>query len=62
MASPTAPASCRRWKNTHTDEQLATVLTYAGERWHGWNRKVTGEDIARIRMTSSPAPPMDHED
>ncbi len=36
-------------EKTHTDAQIAHVLTYAGERWHGWNRAVTVEDVARIR-------------
>ena len=36
-------------EKTHTDEQIAHVLTYAGERWHGWNRAVTAEEVARIR-------------
>jgi len=50
-------------EKTHTDEQLATVLTYAGERWHGWNRKVTAEDIARIRKDiESRTAPWSHEE
>ncbi len=36
-------------EKTHTDEQIAQVLTYAGERWHGWNRALTADDIAKIR-------------
>jgi len=36
-------------EHTHTDEQIADVLTYTGERWHGWNRPATPEEIARIR-------------
>ena len=36
-------------EKTHTDEQIAHVLTYAGERWHGWNHAVTAEEVARIR-------------
>ncbi|MDB6134926.1 MAG: cytochrome [Verrucomicrobiales bacterium] len=36
-------------EKTHTDEQLAQVLTYAGEHWHGWNRILTAGDIAKIR-------------
>ena len=36
-------------EKTHTDEQIAQVLTYAGERWHGWNRQLKAEHIAPIR-------------
>lgn len=36
-------------EKSHTDEQIAQVLTYAGERWHGWSRKLTAADIAKVR-------------
>jgi mono/diheme cytochrome c family protein len=36
-------------EKTHTDEQIAQVLTYAGERWHGWNRKLSPDDIVKVR-------------
>ena len=36
-------------EKTHTDEQIAQVLTYAGERWHGWTRPVSAGDVGRIR-------------
>jgi mono/diheme cytochrome c family protein len=37
-------------EKTHTDAQLAEVLTYAGERWHGWKHAVTAEEVARVRQ------------
>ncbi|MFN0125591.1 MAG: c-type cytochrome [Verrucomicrobiales bacterium] len=45
-------------EKTHTDEQLAAVLTYAGERWHGWTRPLKAEDIAPVRQAidSRPGP------
>ena len=36
-------------EKSHTDEQIADVLTYAGERWHGWKRNITAEKAASIR-------------
>lgn len=36
-------------EKTHTDEQIAQVLTYAGERWHGWKRALSAGEIGRIR-------------
>lgn len=50
-------------EKTHTDEQIAHVLTYAGERWHAWNRPVTAEDVARIRNdVASRNSPWTHEE
>ncbi len=45
-------------EKTHTDEQLAAVLTYAGERWHGWTRQLEAKDIAPVRqeIESRPGP------
>lgn len=37
-------------EKTHTDEQLAQVLTYAGERWHHWTRPLTPADITKTRQ------------
>jgi mono/diheme cytochrome c family protein len=37
-------------EKSHSDEQLAEVLTYAGERWHGWKRAVTAGEVARVRQ------------
>ena len=36
-------------EKSHSDEQIAQVLTYTGELWHGWNRPLTAEDIAKVR-------------
>ena len=50
-------------EKTHTDEQLAQVLTYAGERWHGWSRPLTADDIAKIRQeTGARSDPWTHEE
>jgi len=50
-------------EHTHTDEQIADVLTYAGERWHGWNRAATAGEVARIRKeTAGRQSPWTHEE
>lgn len=50
-------------EHTHTDEQLAQVLTYAGERWHQWTRPLTPADIAKIRTASKErTTPWTHEE
>ena len=36
-------------ENSHTDEQIAQVLSYIGERWHGWKTPASAGDISRIR-------------
>ncbi len=36
-------------EKSHTDEQIAQVLSYIGERWHGWKSPASPSDIARIR-------------
>ena len=36
-------------ENSHTDEQIAQVLSYIGERWHGWKKPASASDITRIR-------------
>jgi mono/diheme cytochrome c family protein len=36
-------------ENTHSDEDLAAVLTYIGEAWHGWRRAVEPREIAAVR-------------
>jgi mono/diheme cytochrome c family protein len=45
-------------EKTHTDEQLAAVLTYAGERWHGWTRPLEAQAITSVRQAieSRPGP------
>ncbi len=50
-------------EKTHTDEQLAQVLTYAGERWHAWTRPLTAPDITKIRQeTTTRTDPWSHEE
>jgi mono/diheme cytochrome c family protein len=50
-------------EKSHTDDQIAQVLTYAGERWHGWNRKLTPDDIAPVRkFIESRTAPWTHEE
>jgi mono/diheme cytochrome c family protein len=50
-------------EKSHTDEQIAQVLTYAGERWHGWNRPVSASEISRIRNEIGPrTDPWTHEE
>ena len=36
-------------ENSHTDEQIAQVLSYIGERWHGWKKPAAASDITHIR-------------
>lgn len=36
-------------ENSHTDEQIAQVLSYIGERWHGWKKPAAAGDIQRVR-------------
>ena len=36
-------------ENTHSDEDLAAVLSYVGEVWHGWSRAVEPREIAAVR-------------
>lgn len=36
-------------ENTHSDADLAAVLTYVGQAWHGWSRSVDPREIARVR-------------
>ena len=36
-------------EKSHTDEQIAHVLSYIGERWHGWKSPASPSDISRIR-------------
>jgi mono/diheme cytochrome c family protein len=38
------------WEAAYSDDQMASVLNYIGERWHGWRKPVaTGEKIAAVR-------------
>jgi type 1 glutamine amidotransferase/mono/diheme cytochrome c family protein len=34
---------------THTDAQIADVLTYIGQRWHGWSAPADPLQITRVR-------------
>jgi mono/diheme cytochrome c family protein len=45
-------------EHTHTDQQIADVMTYAGERWHSWNRPATSAEVTAIRqaLTTRQAP------
>ena len=36
-------------EGTYTDEQLASVLSFIGERWHNWKKPAAAADIARVR-------------
>ncbi len=36
-------------ENTHSDEDLSSVLTYIGEAWHGWKRAIEPREISAIR-------------
>ena len=37
-------------ENSHTDAQIAQVLSYVGERWHAWKTPAAPADIARARQ------------
>jgi len=36
-------------ENTHNDEQIAQVLSYIGEQWHGWTKPAEAREIAAVR-------------
>jgi mono/diheme cytochrome c family protein len=38
---------------THSDEQIAQVLTYVGERWHQWSQPAPASEIASVREAIS---------
>ena len=40
-------------EKTHSDAQIADVLTYSGERWHGWKRSVTADSIGSVRKDAA---------
>jgi mono/diheme cytochrome c family protein len=40
-------------EKSHTDEQIADVLTYAGERWHDWKNVLTADKVTAIRKDSA---------
>ncbi|MBK8035672.1 MAG: ThuA domain-containing protein [Verrucomicrobiaceae bacterium] len=35
---------------THTDEQIANVLSYVGQQWHGWVSPANRREISRVRQ------------
>lgn len=38
------------WEAAYNDEQMASVLNYVGERWHGWRKPIaTADKIANVR-------------
>jgi mono/diheme cytochrome c family protein len=36
-------------EGTYNDEQLASVLSFIGERWHNWKKPIAAADIAHVR-------------
>ncbi len=36
-------------EKTHSDQQLADVLNYIGERWHNWKKPVDASTVGRAR-------------
>ena len=50
-------------EKSHTDEQIAQVLSYIGERWHGWKSPASASDITRVREEiKARTPPWTHEE
>ena len=47
----------------YTDEQLASVLNFIGQRWHNWKQPIAPESIARVRKeTADRKTPWTHEE
>lgn len=40
-------------EQTHSDNQIASVLTYIGERWHQWRKPVDAAAVAAIRKATA---------
>lgn len=36
-------------ENSHSDAELAAVLSYIGEAWHGWSRAVEAREVTAVR-------------
>ena len=36
-------------EQTYSDEQLASVLNFIGQRWHGWKKPVVPDEITTVR-------------
>ena len=50
-------------EHSHSDAQIAHVLTYAGERWHRWSRPVSPEAVAAVRSAlGSRTTPWTHDE
>ncbi len=50
-------------EKSHSDEQIAQVLSYIGERWHGWKKPADPSEIARIRdQVKDRTTPWTHEE
>lgn len=50
-------------EQTYTDEQLASVLNFIGQRWHNWKQPIAAEAIARVRQeTADRKTPWTHEE
>jgi mono/diheme cytochrome c family protein len=50
-------------EKSHTDAQIAEVLTFVGERWHGWKQPADPAVIARVRAeVESRQGPWTHEE
>ena len=50
-------------EQTYTDEQLASVLNFIGQRWHNWTQPIAAEAIARVRQeTADRKTPWTHEE
>jgi mono/diheme cytochrome c family protein len=39
--------------DAYTDEQIAAVLNYVGERWHGWKMPVAAKTIGEVRAQTA---------
>jgi len=50
-------------QNTHSDEEIAQVLSYMGEEWHGWNKPAEAREIADVRKSiANREQPWTHEE
>ncbi len=50
-------------EGTYSDEQLASVLNFIGERWHNWKKPAAAADIARVRSElAGRTTPWSHEE
>ena len=50
-------------ETSHSDEQIAAVLTYVGQRWHQWKNPVDPALVAQVRKeTAERKQPWTHEE